>query len=176
MHWPSLVAMAFGAVVAYADAESNRIHQFDPHQYEQHERNAQCPAILRGAEGDSVVDINISESHAGESATLSKTSRVVDYVDIQPSTNPKETLVLVHGWPGMWSTWGRQIVHFQVSCAEPSSSDRRNVAALLAYLVGVSRAITASLSPIFAASTNRLIREMCAQGVLIPTLSLTWSA
>lgn len=95
MHWPSLVAMAFGAVVAYADAESNRIHQFDPHQYEQHERNAQCPAILRGAEGDSVVDININ------------------YVDIQPSTNPKETLVLVHGWPGMWSTWGRQIVHFQ---------------------------------------------------------------
>ncbi|KAG8895099.1 hypothetical protein FRC01_012568, partial [Tulasnella sp. 417] len=95
MQWLSLVVMAFGVVLAHADAESSRVHQFDPHRYAQYERNVQCPAIRRDAEGDTVVDININ------------------YVDIQKSTSPKETLVLVHGWPGMWSTWARQIAHFE---------------------------------------------------------------
>ncbi|KAH7905596.1 Alpha/Beta hydrolase protein [Hygrophoropsis aurantiaca] len=31
----------------------------------------------------------------------------IDYVDINPGTN--STILMVHGWPSLWSTWGYQI-------------------------------------------------------------------
>ncbi|KAG9018983.1 hypothetical protein FRB90_007563 [Tulasnella sp. 427] len=96
MHWLALVAATLGVVNANGQAESSsQIHQFDPHQYDKFEKNAPCPAVRRDAKEETVVDININ------------------YVDLKPSTPAKETLILVHGWPGMWSTWGRQIAHFE---------------------------------------------------------------
>ncbi|KAG8946219.1 hypothetical protein FRC04_011965 [Tulasnella sp. 424] len=87
--------MTLGVAFTNADAEANEIRHFDPHQYEKYERNVPCPAIRRDTEEETAVEININ------------------YVDIKPSTPPKETLLMVHGWPGMWSTWARQITHFQ---------------------------------------------------------------
>jgi soluble epoxide hydrolase/lipid-phosphate phosphatase len=37
---------------------------------------------------------------------------MVDYVDVDPEA--KDTLVFVHGWPGIWSTWKHQIHEFKV--------------------------------------------------------------
>lgn len=43
-----------------------------------------------------------------------------DYVNVNP--NAKETIVMVHGWPGLWSNWGDQILEFQASiCFDDSS-------------------------------------------------------
>jgi len=53
---------------------------------------AQCKAIRRG-EVDEVVDIDLK------------------YVDINPKG--KTTLVMVHGWPSLWSTWSNQIQEFK---------------------------------------------------------------
>jgi soluble epoxide hydrolase/lipid-phosphate phosphatase len=38
---------------------------------------------------------------------------IVDYVDINPDAGVNRTLLLVHGWPGLWSTWSHQIRHFK---------------------------------------------------------------
>lgn len=38
---------------------------------------------------------------------------IVDYVDINPDAGANRTLLLVHGWPGLWSIWSNQIQHFQ---------------------------------------------------------------
>lgn len=38
-------------------------------------------------------------------------SRSIDYVHLNPSNAPR-TLVFVHGWPGLWSTWSNQISAF----------------------------------------------------------------
>ncbi|EIW81733.1 alpha beta-hydrolase [Coniophora puteana RWD-64-598 SS2] len=35
------------------------------------------------------------------------------YVDINPRA--ETTILMVHGWPGLWSTWGRQIDHLESS-------------------------------------------------------------
>ena len=36
-----------------------------------------------------------------------------DYIDINPKA--KKTILMVHGWPAVWSTWGYQIEEFKVS-------------------------------------------------------------
>ena len=43
----------------------------------------------------------------------------VDYVDINPSA--RTSLVLVHGWPSLWSSWSNQILEFQVWSFSPVS-------------------------------------------------------
>ncbi|KAI9566725.1 Alpha/Beta hydrolase protein [Boletus coccyginus] len=35
----------------------------------------------------------------------------IEYVDVNPSA--KTTILMVHGWPSLWSSWGRQIEHFK---------------------------------------------------------------
>ncbi|KAG9308725.1 Alpha/Beta hydrolase protein [Chiua virens] len=35
----------------------------------------------------------------------------IDYVDVNPSA--KTTILMVHGWPSLWSSWGKQIEHFK---------------------------------------------------------------
>jgi len=35
----------------------------------------------------------------------------IHYVDINPSA--KKTIIMVHGWPSLWSSWSNQIIEFQ---------------------------------------------------------------
>jgi len=65
---------------------------FDPRAYTQ--QTASCPALDRSV-----------------SPPLSKTIDL-KYVDINPP-NAKKTLLLVHGWPSLWSTWSNQIQEFK---------------------------------------------------------------
>ena len=37
----------------------------------------------------------------------------LDYVDVNPSAD--DTILMVHGWPGLWSNWIHQIREFEVS-------------------------------------------------------------
>lgn len=56
-----------------------------------------CPAVNR-AENNTAVELKLS------------------YVDINPGpavTKGKPTLLMVHGWPGLWSTWAYQIQEFK---------------------------------------------------------------
>ena len=39
-------------------------------------------------------------------------SHRVEYVDVNPYATT--TILMVHGWPSLWSSWGRQIEHFKV--------------------------------------------------------------
>ncbi|KAF5361510.1 hypothetical protein D9758_006213 [Tetrapyrgos nigripes] len=63
---------------------------FDPRAYEK--RSATCKAVQR-EQGGAVVDIKLS------------------YVDINP--NGSRTLLMVHGWPSLWSSWSYQIQEFK---------------------------------------------------------------
>ncbi|CAA7269168.1 unnamed protein product [Cyclocybe aegerita] len=63
---------------------------FNPRQY--YKNNALCKAVRRG-HVEKVVDINLK------------------YVDINP--NASTTLLMVHGWPSLWSTWSYQIDAFK---------------------------------------------------------------
>ncbi|KAL1702948.1 Alpha/Beta hydrolase protein [Schizophyllum commune] len=65
---------------------------FDPREYAKLKKHTTCKAVKRD-EGDKPVDINMS------------------YVDINPSA--KHTLLLVHGWPSLWTTWSYQIKEFE---------------------------------------------------------------
>ncbi|KAF5374196.1 hypothetical protein D9758_004629 [Tetrapyrgos nigripes] len=66
---------------------------FNPRAYEK--RSVSCKAVRRD-QGDAVVDISLT------------------YVDINP--NASKTLIMVHGWPGLWSSWAYQIQEFKVVC------------------------------------------------------------
>ncbi|KAF9494512.1 alpha/beta-hydrolase [Pleurotus eryngii] len=60
---------------------------FDPRSYSK--QVATCPGVLRTSEGNTVVDLHLR------------------YVDINPSA--KRTILMVHGWPSLWSSWSNQI-------------------------------------------------------------------
>jgi pimeloyl-ACP methyl ester carboxylesterase len=38
-----------------------------------------------------------------------------DYVDVNPKANV--ALLMIHGWPALWSTWSNQIQDFEVGHA-----------------------------------------------------------
>ncbi|KAL1741254.1 Alpha/Beta hydrolase protein [Schizophyllum fasciatum] len=65
---------------------------FDPRAYAQLKKRTACKAVKRD-EGEKAVDITMT------------------YVDINPSA--KHTLLLVHGWPSLWTTWSHQIKEFE---------------------------------------------------------------
>lgn len=79
---------------------------FNPMEYTP--SSANCPAVDR-ALGESV-NINIGMQHfcAKEILTL-----LVEYFDINPGAS--SSILMVHGWPSLWSSWGRQIDAFEVS-------------------------------------------------------------
>lgn len=59
------------------------------------------------------------EGEGGENARADGKRRVwvlvrpeTDYLDINPTA--KKTLLLVHGWPAVWSSWRNQILGFEV--------------------------------------------------------------
>ncbi|KAK7045492.1 hypothetical protein VNI00_007745 [Paramarasmius palmivorus] len=63
---------------------------FNPRDFQK--RSVSCKAAKRNT-GDEIVDIDLS------------------YVDINPDA--EKTLILVHGWPSLWSTWSYQIQEFK---------------------------------------------------------------
>ncbi|KIK60086.1 hypothetical protein GYMLUDRAFT_261656 [Collybiopsis luxurians FD-317 M1] len=89
---PALISLfaSFIVVLASSASDSSPGLLFNPREYTK--RTATCKAIKRDA-GNEVVDITMS------------------YVDINPSA--KTTLVMLHGWPSLWSTWSFQIQEFK---------------------------------------------------------------
>ncbi|KAJ7174449.1 alpha/beta-hydrolase [Mycena filopes] len=66
---------------------------FNPRAYEK--SKATCKATNRAGGQETPVEIDLH------------------YVDIQATSAPKATLLLVHGWPGLWSIWSNQIQEFK---------------------------------------------------------------
>ncbi|KAJ7911118.1 Alpha/Beta hydrolase protein [Mycena leptocephala] len=64
---------------------------FNPRAYQKN--TATCQATNRAGGQETVVEINLR------------------YVDVNPSA--KTTLIMVHGWPSLWSTWSNQIQEFK---------------------------------------------------------------
>ncbi|KAF8488684.1 Alpha/Beta hydrolase protein [Gautieria morchelliformis] len=91
---PVSIVLAISAGYAAASSQQplalpSAAAPFDPHSYPQ--SFARCSAINR--ENSEQVGIDIQ------------------YVEVNPTAN--RTLLLVHGWPGLWSTWSNQIQHFE---------------------------------------------------------------
>lgn len=49
--------------------------------------------------------------------TLLILASFIEYVDINPEG--RTTLLMVHGWPSLWSTWSNQIQEFRVGPTVP---------------------------------------------------------
>lgn len=45
-------------------------------------------------------------------SSISTPNRYLEYVEINPEAST--TLLMVHGWPSLWSSWSNQIEEFQV--------------------------------------------------------------
>ncbi|KAG8906419.1 hypothetical protein FRB99_006921 [Tulasnella sp. 403] len=69
------------------------VNAFHPRDYP--EKNVACPAVDR-SDPDSHTPIHIN----------------INYVHTTGSKS-QDTIIMVHGWPGIWSTWARQITHFE---------------------------------------------------------------
>ncbi|KAF9457240.1 Alpha/Beta hydrolase protein [Collybia nuda] len=80
-----LVALS-GSLLVSANPE------FDPQDFPKH--HVVCPAVKR-IPNNEAIKISLS------------------YVNINPKAN--QTLLMIHGWPGLWSTWARQIEEFKSS-------------------------------------------------------------
>jgi soluble epoxide hydrolase/lipid-phosphate phosphatase len=106
------------AVVAYAIG-THAYEAFNPRVYEQFKQKATCKALNRhGGEGvpdDVHIDIggfcsgaNQNPEHLQVVLTLLD---FVGYLNINPSAS--STMLMVHGWPVIWTTWSRQISRFE---------------------------------------------------------------
>ncbi|KAF5365162.1 hypothetical protein D9757_011761 [Collybiopsis confluens] len=92
---------------------------FNPREYTK--RSTACQAIKRDEElGNQVVNLTLSEClfppflflifrpiHGADDSSIN----FLAYVDINSSAN--RTLLMVHGWPSLWSTWSNQIQEFK---------------------------------------------------------------
>ncbi|KIJ53653.1 hypothetical protein M422DRAFT_25478 [Sphaerobolus stellatus SS14] len=54
---------------------------------------------------------SVAQCQGMNRATSETKTLDMHYVDINPSAN--RTLLLVHGWPSLWSSWSNQIQHFE---------------------------------------------------------------
>jgi len=59
-------------------------------------------------------DVHIELSMLLQMLSSSTPNRFLEYVEINPGA--PTTLLMVHGWPSLWSTWSNQIEEFQVRC------------------------------------------------------------
>ena len=53
-------------------------------------------------------------------SSISTPNHYLEYVEINPDA--PNTLLMVHGWPSLWSSWSNQIEEFQVRCPLSKSS------------------------------------------------------
>ncbi|KAF8515778.1 Alpha/Beta hydrolase protein [Hysterangium stoloniferum] len=72
---------------------------FKPKEFESYQHIARCNAII---------------SSAAPESNSSVTELQLQYTHIV-NPNASRTLLFVHGWPGLWSTWSNQILHFSSS-------------------------------------------------------------
>ncbi|KAJ4467868.1 Alpha/Beta hydrolase protein [Lentinula aciculospora] len=87
----SLSSVLFSlALVSESFQATSSDSSFNPREYAK--RTTNCKAVKRDAD-NALVNITLS------------------YVDMNPSANT--TLVLLHGWPSLWSTWSYQIQEFK---------------------------------------------------------------
>lgn len=94
---------------AYA-VENGKV-KFSPKSYPK--QIATCKAINRA--DDNLVDLQLRmSSHCGSYHVAIHLKPIcrLDYVEVNPAA--ETTLILVHGWPSLWSTWSNQIQEFQV--------------------------------------------------------------
>ena len=85
---------------------------FTPAEYPK--RVATCKATKRTPKPE-VVDIALrGYVYPLNSSRLS--DALSGYVDLNPQA--KDTMLMVHGWPSLWSTWSNQIQEFEVSTAD----------------------------------------------------------
>ncbi|KAJ7031156.1 alpha/beta-hydrolase [Mycena alexandri] len=81
--------LALGALSLYFQSTYGASESiFNPRAYQK--SKVTCQATNRAEGQETAVDINLH------------------YVDIQP-TSAKATLIMVHGWPGLWTIWSNQI-------------------------------------------------------------------
>lgn len=69
-----------------------------------------CKAINR--KDNEEKDIEIRKPYFGYSLSLAYDLSLPGYVELNPSA--ERTIIMVHGWPGLWSNWAHQILEFQV--------------------------------------------------------------
>ncbi|KAN0098105.1 Alpha/Beta hydrolase fold [Tylopilus felleus] len=59
-----------------------------------------------------VYDINAVTCPATDRVLNQTINITIEYTDINPSVTTT-TILMVHGWPSLWSSWGHQIEHFK---------------------------------------------------------------
>lgn len=94
-----------------ARAVRNEDIKFSPKSYPK--QTATCKAINRAA--DKLVDLHLRMSAYRGSHRVAINLKLIyhlDYVEVNPAA--ETTLLMVHGWPSLWSTWSNQIQEFQV--------------------------------------------------------------
>lgn len=80
---------------------------------------ATCQALNRAA--DKVQAIQIREHFfvnppSDMSIETVSSCPSLDYVEVNPEAS--QSILMVHGWPGLWHNWKYQIEEFKVSCEQ----------------------------------------------------------
>lgn len=73
---------------------------------------AWCPAENRVTHETASIKIRERQPGVELNAPPALISIAPDYTDV--NSQAKKTLIFVHGWPGVWSTWRHQIDEFKV--------------------------------------------------------------
>jgi len=106
------------AILAYAAGVYPQ-EAFNPRLYDQFKQKASCKALNRHG-GEQVpdevyIDIGRFTSSTNQGPKYLRVFLTflgfIGYLDINPSAS--RTMLMVHGWPGMWTSWSRQITHFE---------------------------------------------------------------
>ncbi|KAF9558413.1 alpha/beta-hydrolase [Agrocybe pediades] len=86
-----MATLRWSLLLLYTAALAQATTAFHPKDYSK--RTTTCKASRRGVEKEDIVDIDIK------------------YVNVNSAA--PQTLLMVHGWPGLWSTWSKQIQGFE---------------------------------------------------------------
>lgn len=103
--------LLFFTYLGWVQAEATLASPFKPSQYPK--QTAHCKATRR-APVEEAVDIQLSTFPLAIANChgIKFHSMFLEYVDINREAST--TLIMVHGWPSLWSTWSNQIQEFQV--------------------------------------------------------------
>lgn len=96
------------------------VHAFNPYDYEPLKHTAHCKALNRKEGKVKDIDIRTSTFVLLSLWTPPGYKRLTNflltgYVDINDESSPERpTILMVHGWPSLWSSWSNQIEEFRV--------------------------------------------------------------
>jgi soluble epoxide hydrolase/lipid-phosphate phosphatase len=88
-----MTLMAFKTLLSFCVISAALAKGFKPSAYEK--QYAKCSAVVRD-----------------DPRNMKTTTLDISYVDVNPN-NSKDTIVMVHGWPSLWSSWSNQITEFE---------------------------------------------------------------